>query len=595
METKVSQLFNNVTSTVSKYYTYDHMGRLLKMEQQIAGDGNGKVTLASMDYNELGQLIRKDLHSTSTALPLQSVDYQYNIRGWLTQINSPDNLGTDLFAMRLRYNDTETGLNNTSQFNGNITGMVWNSTGKAKQGYAFAYDAINRLTISDYKTNNGSAWTESTAYEEKGITYDNNGNIGTLQRSNSEGTISDNYTYSYTGNQLMNISSGSTYTYDKNGNMTFDGLRGLYLTYNILNLPETITKGTDNLSYIYSATGEKLAKLKNSMFQQYYTGNMVYNSSKVLDYILHEEGMVKKATAYTYEYYLKDHLGNTRVVFSPNGTGTTLHLVAEYYPFGLSYRPISPDNGNKYLYNGKELQDETLGGTIFGLYDYGARMYDPQIGRWNVPDPLAEYRLSLTPYNYCRNNPILYIDLFGLHDTIRLAEVSIVASRNPPNQSSLSWLWILSNRIDYFLLGNTYDIKVRNSTKYHDWMIRNVDQQMLEEIAKVNSKHLTDPALHNYVRSNESYQGTEDKEIQKKAANNIELINNAPKIIRILKLIDSIAIKAGILNKDDNGNFNYFDKDRNMRSTKNPNDTLDWTVIRSYELYKLHNGDTVKM
>ena len=415
METKVSQLFNNVTSTVSKYYTYDHMGRLLKTGQQIVGDGNGKVTLASMDYNELGQLIRKDLHSTSTTLPLQSVDYQYNIRGWLTQINSPDNLGIDLFAIRLQYNDTETGLNNTGQYNGNITGMVWNSAGKAKQGYAFAYDSINRLTVSDYKTNNGSTWTESTAYEEKGITYDKNGNIGTLQRSNSGGTISDNYTYSYTGNQLMNISSGSTYTYDKNGNMTFDGLRGLNLTYNILNLPATITRGTDNLSYIYSATGEKLAKLKNSVVQQYYTGNMVYNSSKALDYILNEEGMVKKATAYTYEYYLKDHLGNTRVVFStPSGITINTEQVDEYYPFGLSYRPISPDNGNKYLYNGKELQDESLGGVSLDWYDFQTRFYDPQIGRFNSLDILADTFRFQTPYAYAINNPIRFIDVKGM-------------------------------------------------------------------------------------------------------------------------------------------------------------------------------------
>lgn len=336
MRTKQSQTFNSTTTPLDKKMTYDHAGRLKKTEQSLNG-GVSYSTLSEMAYNELGQLQQKILGG------VQDVDYQYNICGWLTRINSPDNLGADLFAMRLRYNDAETGLNNTGQYNGNITGMVWNSTGKAKQGYAFAYDAINRLTVSDYKTNNGSAWTESTAYEEKGITYDKNGNIGTLQRSNSGGTISDNYTYSYTGNQLMNISSGSTYTYDKNGNMTFDGLRGLNLTYNILNLPATITRGTDNLSYIYSATGEKLAKLKNSVVQQYYTGNMVYNSSKALDYILHEEGMVKKATAYTYEYYLKDHLGNTRVVFSP-GSGSTINTeqVDEYYPFGLSYRPISP-------------------------------------------------------------------------------------------------------------------------------------------------------------------------------------------------------------------------------------------------------------
>ena len=50
-------------------------------------------------------------------------------------------------------------------------------------------------------------------------------------------------------------------------------------------------------------------------------------------------------------------------------------------------------------------------------YDYGARFYDPQIGRLHVPDPLAEYHFKVTPYNYCLNNPINYIDLFGLDTT----------------------------------------------------------------------------------------------------------------------------------------------------------------------------------
>ncbi|WP_016776137.1 RHS repeat domain-containing protein [Anaerophaga thermohalophila] len=92
-----------------------------------------------------------------------------------------------------------------------------------------------------------------------------------------------------------------------------------------------------------------------------------------------------------------------------------LQQVSNYYPFGMLAENAQVGGANnKYRYNGKELQDDAIGNGQLDWYDYGARFYDPAIGRWHCIDPMAEKYPSINPYNYCFNNPVNLFDPDGM-------------------------------------------------------------------------------------------------------------------------------------------------------------------------------------
>ncbi len=166
----------------------------------------------------------------------------------------------------------------------------------------------------------------------------------------------------------------------------------------------TFTNG-NSTKFFYSAEGEKLRavhKTSGSTTQVDYCDNIIYEAGEQ-KYLLNQEGYFDLAAG-GYHYYLKDHLGNNRVVITQSGA---VEQTTHYYPYGGTF--ASSTTGQPYKYNGKELDIHN------GLnwYDYGARHYDPAIARWTTQDPLAEKYYGWNQYNYCGANPILRIDSEG--------------------------------------------------------------------------------------------------------------------------------------------------------------------------------------
>ncbi len=423
------------TITTTDNFMYDHAGRLIKQTQTLAGHTE---TIVVNNYDELGQLQSKKVGNTETA-PLQTVDYTYNIRGWLKQINNPTSLGSDLFGFKIGYDE---GIN--PLYNGNISQTQWKTanTDNSLKTYDYTYDALNRITSGIDNTND-------QRYSLTNVSYDKNGNITHLQRRGHTDNLNpvyfdimDDLNYYYNGNQLHSVTDSAVYStgfddgnasdaifnngnddyiYDVNGNLLSDANKGITnIAYNHLNLPTQVTFNDGNITYIYDATGVKQKKIVSTGATTEYAGNYVYENGQ-LQFFNTAEGYVEPSgSTYSYVYQYKDHLGNIRLSYKNVSTTSipVLQIVEEnnYYPFGLRHKGYnnvvtSTNIAQNWKYNGKEL-NESLG---LNWYDYGARRYDPAIGRWFTLDKMAddEMQIDKTPYAYSWNSPVTLNDPDG--------------------------------------------------------------------------------------------------------------------------------------------------------------------------------------
>jgi RHS repeat-associated protein len=390
------------------FFTYSDQGRLLTHTQQI--NELPIQLLAKNEYDELGQLNSKEVGGTDVTnfVGLQKVDYRYNSRGWLKNINNVDELQEiesnstlpkDLFALQIKYNDPESTADGqvSGLFNGNISETSWRSSAdNLKRSYGYLYDNLNRLHKAIYQKP-GSVVPVTDMYNEE-MDYDLNGNIQWLKRNGDlddpYATFAieiDNLTYAYDAqkkNQLIEVTDATThpkgftdeidpnnsqdYLYDDNGNMVRDSNKHIQsIRYNHLNLPQQINFDNANkIEFLYDAKGIKVQKKVTNGTVETVTNylNGFQYTNGLLSYFPHAEGYVnvtrcascekKFQNLYDYVFNYTDQLGNVRMSWALDKTTSLLKIVEEnhYYPFGLKHTHYNIDH--KHF----EMQISTDGG-----------------------------------------------------------------------------------------------------------------------------------------------------------------------------------------------------------------------------------------
>ena len=201
--------------------------------------------------------------------------------------------------------------------------------------------------------------------------------------------------------------------------MTFDGRTGMSLTWNDLGLVEKVSlNGEDLVNYSYLADGTKVSALDGDGDGLLYLGSLIYRKTGS-NISLESAGFaggrfVARETAdggkvIVPMIHVTDHLGSVRAVV--DGVSGAVVETNDYYPFGSRWDVATSltDDTNRFRYNSKE--DQFKLGTPY--IDYGARQYDPVLGRWFAQDPLSEKYYGISPYAFCGNNSIVNIDYSG--------------------------------------------------------------------------------------------------------------------------------------------------------------------------------------
>ncbi|NLR63695.1 RHS repeat-associated core domain-containing protein [Chitinophaga varians] len=339
-------------TTLLTVMLYDDQGRVKAVNKQL-NDVTQVRTVARNTYDETGQLVQKEIGIKGNDAPLETQRYEYNLRGWLRSINKDylnNGAGNAHFGQELSY---DYGFTNQA-FNGNIAGIRWKGwNDPVQRAYGYTYDSISRLKGAAFSQFTSGNWSNNDVdFTVKNIRYDANGNLLSMYHRGLVNNASADvdklaYRYNANSNQLQSVydtvrvktglgdftdsqADGIDYNYDGAGNLVKDENKQIAsITYNHLNLPELISiTGKGNIRFMYDATGNKIRKTVTDntggvakVTTTDYLGGLVYENDS-LRFVSHEEGRIRPVyqttgtPAFVYDYFAKDHLGNTRLVLT---------------------------------------------------------------------------------------------------------------------------------------------------------------------------------------------------------------------------------------------------------------------------------------
>mgnify|MGYP004507395623 FL=1 len=410
--------------TMRTEYTYDDRGRRTSM-RRTAMDRLGEVYYTYDDLGRLESTIVGDAGREALS---------YNLQGWRTR--TADTFFDDsVFTQAIGYYAPVT-VDADPSYSGRISGI---RTGRAVAGAvrdeSYYYDGFGRLA--------GTASLADGRRDvnvEKGISYDLDGNVTAMTRD-TDGSPHLLRSVFY-GGCLDRIEdqtehSEREYMYDADGRLRYEahvpqaGEGAVYeYDYNILGLMENAMKDyTTLVEYSYLSDGTRTETRMSDGTSLKYRGNFVFRTGAdgrtELESIAYAGGRLVavnrggETVRLRDLWHVRDHLGSVRAVvdISQDGgaddTGDRILEESDYMAFGTRFSPYPGVHSlydNRYRYSGKE--EQSFAGLPY--IDYGARMYDPYAARWNATDPMAAKYPSTSPYVFCADNPVNFIDPDGM-------------------------------------------------------------------------------------------------------------------------------------------------------------------------------------